>query len=192
LSGRRSLAFGLAIVLSAGCGEGTLIFGGDFDDKPASLTVSGDVKDQTPANATRDVVVFVFTNLTDASLAAGPPYEKYPRGPGGGFDTTAPPNFDDQESRLLDNAAAFRIPDVENGDLTIMFLLDDPQPDGQIDLGDPYAVFSENGKKLRGVKGGRTVNIPEIEILYDTVLEGGIATTDKDITTTIERDSGNN
>lgn len=174
--------------LFIGCGEGTLIFGGDFDDKPASLTVRGDVKDQTPSNATRDVVVFVFTDLTSAALAAGPPYEKYPRLPSGSLDTSAAPNFEDQESRLLDSSKEFNIPDVEAGDITIMFLLDDSEPDGEIDLGDNYALFFENDNKLQNVKGGRTVDIREIEILYDSDLDGGIATTDKDITSTIDRD----
>ena len=175
-----------------GCGDGTLIFGGDFDDKPASLTIAGDVDDQTPANASRDVVVFVFTNLTAAALAAGPPYEKYPRDSSGSLDPTQPANFLDQESRLLDAASAFNIPDVEAGTITVMFLLDDSQPDGQIDPGDQYALFIEDGNKLRNVKGGRTVNIPEIEILYDSDLDGGVATTDEDITTVIERDNDDN
>jgi hypothetical protein len=190
----RNGSLGATVILLTtlwGCGDGTLIFGGDFDDKPASLTVAGDVKDQTPANASRDVVVFVFTNLTAAALAAGPPYEKFPRNSSGSLDPTQPANFLDQESRLLDTAKTFSIPDVEAGTLTVMFLLDEPQPDGQIDPGDQYALFVEDGSKLRNVKGGRTVNIPEIEILYDSDLDGGVATTDEDITTVIERDDRN-
>ena len=175
-----------------GCGDGTLIFGGDFDDKPASVTVGGDVKDQTPSNPTRDVAVFVFTDLSAAALEAGPPYEKYPRTEDGSLDPSAPANFEDQESRLLDDAATFTIPDVESGSITIMFLLDEPQPDGQIDAGDEYAIFSDSEKDLNAVKGGRTVNVPEIEILYDSALHGGIATTTKTITKTIERDDDDN
>jgi hypothetical protein len=179
----------LTIVLStAGCGDGTLTFGGDFDDKPASLKVTGDVKDQTPSNATVDVVVFVFTNLTESALDAGPPFEKYPRDGNGSLDTSAPPNFIDQESLLLEGKS-FSIPSVENGNLTIMFLLDDPQPDGRIDPGDNYAIFEDDKGKLRAVKGGRTVNIPQIEILYDSDANGGIAFTDKDITTKITPDN---
>ncbi len=188
---RAVAALALACTLSA-CGEGTLLFGGDFDDKPASVRVRGDVKEQTPSNATRDVVVFVFTNLDAAALAAGPPYEKFPRDTGGSLDTSAPPNYDDQESRLLDNAGNFSIPDVESGTITIMFLLDEPDPDGEIDDGDDYAVFSENKSKLVGVKGGRTVTIPEIEIIYDTDPNGGTAFTDEDITTSIETESTDN
>jgi hypothetical protein len=185
-------ASGLALALllsSTSCGEGVYIFGG-INDEPASIRIKGDVKDQTPSNATRDVVVFVFTNITSSALAAGPPYDKYPLDGGGSVDTSATPNYDDQESRLLDNAGAFSIPDVEHGDITIMFLLDDPDPDGEIHLGDDYAVFSETEGKLRGVKGGRTVDIPEIEIIYDTDLNGGTALTDEDITTVIENDDG--
>jgi hypothetical protein len=186
----------LALVIGAaamfGCGDGTLIFGGDFDDKPASVTVGGDVKDQTPANATRDVVVFTFTDLTAEALDAGPPYEKYPRMDDGSLDPNAPANFKDQESRLLDNAGTFKIPDVESGSITIMFLLDEPQPDGQIDAGDDYAIFSDSDRDLNSVKGGRTVNVPEIEILYDSDLDGGIATTSKKITKTIEPDDDDN
>jgi hypothetical protein len=180
------------VVLAAGCGDGTLIFGGDFNDKPASLRLTGDIKNETPSNDVVDRVVFVFTDLTDAALAAGPPFEKYPRNDDGSLDTTAPPNFIDQESRLVDGRA-FSITDIENGDLTVMFLLDNPQPDGQIDAGDNYAVFQEDDGKLNDVKGGRTVNIPEIEIIYDDTDAGGVAFTDKDITTTITRneDSSN-
>jgi hypothetical protein len=110
----------------------------------------------------------------------------------GSLDPNAPANFKDQESRLLDNAGTFKIPDVESGSITIMFLLDEPQPDGQIDAGDDYAIFSDSDRDLNSVKGGRTVNVPEIEILYDSDLDGGIATTSKKITKTIEPDDDDN
>jgi hypothetical protein len=183
---RLATAIALA-ALAAGCGDGTLIFGGDFDDKPPSLSVTGDIKSEAPSNDVVDKVAFVFTDLTAEALAAGPPFEKFPRNSDGSLDTTAPPNFIDQESRLVDGRS-FSIADVEDGDLTVMFLLDDPQPDGQIDSGDNYAVFQEDDGKLENVKGGRTVNIPQIEIIYDNTQSGGIAFTDEDITTTIERD----
>lgn len=186
------LPLALCAAAMFGCGDGTLLYGGDFSDKPASVTVTGDVKEQTPSNATRDVVVFVFTDLSATALAAGPPYEKFPRTAGGSLDTSAPANFEDQESRLLGDAGGFNIPDVESGSITIMFLLDEPQPDGQIDAGDDYAVFVDSDRDLNAVKGGRTVRVPEIEILYDADLDGGIATTDENITTTIERDDGDN
>ena len=178
----------LLALLLGGCGEGTLLFGGDFKDKPASLKVTGDIKSEAPANDIVDRVVFVFTDLEPAALAAGPPFEKYPRNSDGELDTSAEPNFLDQESRLIDGQS-FSIPDVETGDLTVMFLLDDPQPDGQIDPGDNYAVFEDDQGKLRDVKGGRTVDIPRIEIIYDNTQGGGVAFTDEDITTTISRES---
>ncbi len=62
---------------TSGCTGDTIEFGsvGD-DDDVGTVTFGGDIRDVTPRNPARDLVIFVFTDLTAAALAAGPPFDE--------------------------------------------------------------------------------------------------------------------
>ncbi len=151
-----ALAFTL---FSSGCGEGTLLFGGEPGNIDTFVTVAGNIHNVTPVSA-RDVVVFVFTNLAQSAL-----------------DTCSfndPKDFDDGELVVLPNGSFdFSLSRVQGGDLTVVFLLDkaSTQADGQIDAGDPIAVLDDPDNRLLGVQSPLKVTIERVDITFSA--EGG-------------------
>jgi len=143
------------VVLVAACGEGVIIFGGDPDNgnNNDTIVVNGDIDDVQPANAIRDIIAFVYVDLDPTDLAAGPPFNVS--------------GTSDSESAVVGTDDTFSLSDVQRGDLTVIFLLDDTVGDGSIDAGDTCAVlFDENGR-LDNVNAGRQVDIQAIDIFFD-------------------------
>ncbi len=128
-------------------------FGGDTDDTTTFVTVAGDIDDVTPVTA-RDLVVFVFTELTQAAL-----------------DSCSFDEFSDGELAVVSGGSgAFTIGNIEGGDLTVVFLLDNAgdQADGQIDSGDPIAVLADPDGDLRGVRPQLQVTVEQIDITFSS------------------------
>ncbi len=120
----RVLAMVLIAAASAHCGNGTLEYGGDRDNTKTVVTIRGTLDDVIPVT-TRDIVVFAFTNLRDPGVFQ---------------------DFDDGETVVIAaGSSEFSIADVDSGDITVVFLLDDPgnEADGQIDDGDPIATLAD-------------------------------------------------
>jgi len=151
----RSVALLLTCLLCAGCAEGTLVFG--VNPNPGTsdnIVVSGDIDDVTPPNVQRDLVVFVFTNVAD---------------PGTWTD------YDDAEAVVVEaSSSAFTVDDISPGGLSVVFLLDDTDPDGSIDAGDPVAVLSDPEGRLDNVSPSRLVELS----LVDLDFNNGTATAD--------------
>ncbi|RMD81422.1 MAG: hypothetical protein D6815_11845 [Candidatus Dadabacteria bacterium] len=149
-------------VLAAACGEGTLVFG--VGPKEDSISVTGTINNVTPPNATRDIVVFVFTNLRDPGTFR---------------------SFTDAESVVVASGSnQFTLSGVSPGDLTVVFLLDDVTPDGSIDPGDPFATLEDPNRVLENVSGGRTVQIEAVDITFESDADGGTASAERIRTTT--------
>ncbi len=142
--------------LVAGCAKGTLIFGvGPSND---SVTVSGTINNTTPVNATRDIVVFVYTDLVDPGTFL---------------------SFGDAESVVVAaGSSSFELTGVSPGDLTVVFLLDDATPDGAIDAGDMYATLDDPSGFLESVPGNRRVELDAVDIVFESDADGGTATAD--------------
>ena len=139
-----------AIAATTGCGEGTYHFGGDFSDDSdsnRSVTVTGNVSDLFPPNAVRELVAFAYTDLTDADLAAGPPFN----------------SFKDAGSSVVDENDDFTLNRLSAGKITVIFLLDTPEPDGTIDPGDDCSVLVKSGS-LKNTKGGSTATLTDVEV----------------------------
>ncbi|MFT4569242.1 MAG: hypothetical protein ACI8TX_002288 [Hyphomicrobiaceae bacterium] len=146
---------GLCLAMTAACGEGTLEFGGDRDNTKTIVTVRGNVDDIIPVT-TRDIVVFVFTNLRD---------------PGTFRD------FDDGEIVVLATGSSeFTVPDVDRGDITVIFLLDEAgnNADGQIDEGDPIATLDDPDNELDDVRSGLTIEARDIDINFTDEPSGNL------------------
>jgi len=154
----RSRLIGACLALTLyGCGDGVICFGGnDCDndkDEDRTVTVEGNVNSVRPPNAVRDLVAFAYTGLQDA-----PPFTNYKHG----------------ESKIVSDDK-FSIPRVARGNITVVVLLDDPQPDGSIDCTtddagnitcDDCSVLRDRGK-LSDVPGGRKVTIEDMDIDFD-------------------------
>jgi hypothetical protein len=139
-----------ALIATAGCGEGTYHFGGDFSDDSdsnRSVTVTGNVSDLFPPNAVRELVAFAYTDLSDADLASGPPFN----------------SFEDAGSAVVDENGDFTLSRLSAGKITVMFLLDTPEPDGTIDPGDDCSVLVKSGS-LKNTKGGSTATLTDVEV----------------------------
>ena len=154
----RSLLIGACVALALwGCGDGVICFGSNDcdkdDDADRTVTVEGNVNSVRPPNAVRNLVVFAYTGLQGA-----PPFSNYKHG----------------ESKVVSNDN-FSIPRVSRGNITVVVLLDDPQPDGTIDCTsdndgnitcDDCSVLRDRGK-LSDVPGGRKVTIEDMDIDFD-------------------------
>jgi hypothetical protein len=176
---------------TVGCAEGKLVFGGkSLDKKTDNVVVAGTIDDTVPANPARDIVVFVYTNLRccdparqpDADIAfrsidfSMPPFDMY---------ELADLRFEDVEAvAVAAGSGDFEIDDVSDGDLTVVFLLDDPQPDGEANAGDLTAVL--DGDELDNVLSGRSVTISGIDVDFDADFPEGVATPDS-ITVAIDQ-----
>ena len=145
------------LLLQIGCGEGTVKLGGDRDDTETILTVTGTLDDVTPVT-TRDILVFVFTNLVDDGTFS---------------------SFDDGEVVVLPTTeSSFTLEDVDSGDISVIFLLDNAgdTADGTIDTGDPIAVLADPDDDLEDVRAGLTVTIERVDINFtDEELTSGLA-----------------
>lgn len=137
-----------ALLVLGSCSEGNVQFGGDRDENNNSiLTVKGTFDDILPVT-TRDIVIFIFTNLRDP----------------GTFQ-----EFDSGEVVVVKNGTIeFSMEQVESGDLTVVFLLDNPgtEADGQIDEGDPVAILDDPDKELEDTRSGLTIEIDDIDINF--------------------------
>ena len=148
---RRVTSCVLIASLLAGCGSGVVCFGGDCDgdddDDEKTVEVSGNVESVAPPNAVRDVVVFVYTSLASDDLADGPPFD----------------DFKDADAVVVSDDDTFSVDRISRGNLTIIVLLDAPEPDGTIDAGDECSVLRAGGD-LNDVRGGYSVEIEDLDI----------------------------
>jgi hypothetical protein len=147
----RLAALLLSSFLAASCGSGTVCFGGDCDnddddDEERTVSVMGNIDSVAPPNAVRDVVLFVYTELGSADLADGPPFD----------------DFKDADAIVVQNDE-FSLERISRGDLTVVLLLDAPEPDGTIDVGDECSVLLAGGD-LDDVSGGRQVEIEDLDV----------------------------
>jgi hypothetical protein len=141
--------------LLCGCGSGAVCFGGsdcgdDDDDDERTVSVQGNVDSVSPPNAVRDLVMFVYTGLDDADLADGAPFADFKSG----------------DAVVVDEDDKFALSRIARGHLTVIVLLDDPEPDGSIDAGDDCSVLRDGGD-LSDVAGGRLVTIEDMDIDFD-------------------------
>ena len=147
---KRLVALVLSVHLASGCGSGSVCFGGDCDndddDDERTVSVSGNIDTVAPPNAVRDVVVFVYTELVSADLADGPPFN----------------DFKEADAVVVEDDE-FSLERISRGDLTVILLLDAPEPDGTIDAGDECAVLLA-GDDLDDVSGGRLVEIEDVDV----------------------------
>jgi len=137
----------------AGCGEGSVCFGGNCgndsnNDDEETVTVEGNVDSVAPPNAVRDLVVFVYSALDADDRDNGPPFNDYKAA--------------DSDLVAVDDDT-FSMDRVRRGDLTVMFLQDASEPDGTIDPGDECSVLLDGGD-LNDVGGGRRVDVQDIDI----------------------------
>ena len=140
----------LAACVHVACGDGTLHFGGDFsddDNRNRTITTTGNVDNVAPPNSVLDLVIFVYSDLAADDLADGPPFT----------------DFKDAESAVVDENGDFDLSKISSGNLTVIFLQDQPQPDGTIDPGDPCSVLVKAGS-LRPVEGGRRVRLRDVDV----------------------------
>ena len=158
------LPFVLAL---CGCGSGVICFSGrdcNDDNKDRTVTVDGNLDSVSPPNAVRDIVAFVYTNLNPEDLADGPPFT----------------DFDYGESVVVSADDKFELTRVGQGKLTVIMLLDDPDPDGSIDSCDDSIQCAEcdagtcdecsvlrDGGDLSDVPGGRLVTIENMDVNFD-------------------------
>lgn len=136
----------------AACGSGSVCFGGNCgnnnnNDDEETVTVEGNVDSVVPPNAVRDVVVFAYTGLDSQDLADGAPFDDYK----------------DADSVVVTDEDTFSVDRVTRGSITVIVLLDAPDPDGVIDPGDECSVLLDGGD-LNDVNGGRRVDIRDIDI----------------------------
>ena len=151
----------LIVSLLSGCGSGSVCFGGDCDDDDdddddKTVLVDGNVDTVAPPNAVRDVVVFVYTGLDPSDLADGPPFD----------------SFRDADAVVLDDDDAFSLDRIARGNLTLVVLLDDPEPDGTVDAGDECSVLRAGGD-LDDIEGGRRVEIEDLDVDFRESSCGG-------------------
>ena len=179
----RSMLPAVVLAFSTACGDGVIQFGPDTDAGGGNnITVSGNISSVIVDNALRDVVVFVYTDLSSGvQLPQGLP----------GLTAS---DFTAVRTQVVGSGAArsFSLDNVRRGDLTIVFLQDQAtDPDGQIDDSDvsanAVAILDGEGR-LNPVRAGQSVNLVDIEIDLPTAA----ATADRiDITTTDDSSSGN-
>jgi hypothetical protein len=167
----------LACVLGA-CGEGTICFGVCDDVSQDNVIVSGNIieaEPTVPADPADDlsIVAFVYTDLTAAALAAGPPF--------------ASADYTDSEAAVVAETGTeqdtFSVSRITSGDLTVIFLRDDTG-DRRIDAGDLFAVLDDEDDSLVDVFNGRNVDVQDVTISFDVAPAGGVATAEDILVTT--------
>jgi len=163
----RASAIAVSVVaasLVAACGGSTLTYGGKTDDGVETVSVVGNIEQSTPLAASRDTVVFVYTDLVSLAglLAAPQTYSDYTDG----------------ELYVVEYGDSdFTVSGLAGGTLTIIFLRDGAgtNADGQIDSGDPVATLADPDGTLADVRAGQTVDIDDVDIDYNS----GTATADE-------------
>jgi hypothetical protein len=140
----------------AGCGDGSICFGGDCtgkdDDDENTVSMSGNVDSTLPPNASRSTYVFVYTALDTADLADGPPFDVYKNA----------------NAVTVDSDDAFELSRLRRGRLTVIFSRDsEPEPNGTIDPGDECSVLLDGGD-LSDVRGGQSVTLVDIDVEFST------------------------
>jgi len=166
---------------SLGCADGTLVFGGgnSTGSKDETVTLGGDIDDMlvdtggggvTAPPAGRDIVVFVYSNLRWENGGSTTKFADidFTQPPGNAL-TLADFTFSDVEAVIIASGSrTFELSDITKGDLTVMFLLDDKDPDGQINTGDLVAVVDDPDDKLRDVAGSRNVTLEGVDVTFST------------------------
>lgn len=145
------------LVVPLGCGEGTVTFGGgdDNNNPNAQVTVEGNIDNVSPVSS-RGIVAFAY-NITDNS-------DRCPCPPD-------PSNSSSGKAIMLESGATtFSLSGLKAGPLGVVFLLDkaDNAADGQIDPGDPIAILDDIDCDLSDVKGGLTVTLKDVDILFSS------------------------
>ncbi len=144
-----------SLLVTAGCGDRTLEYGGNRDNTKTVVTVRGNIDDVVPVT-TRDIVVFVFTNLRDP----------------GTFQ-----DFDDGEIAVIESGSSeFTVTDVDRGHITVVFLLDEAgnNADGEINADDPIATLDDPDNELDDVRAGLTVEARDIDINFGDSASGNL------------------
>lgn len=146
----RLYTFLISIAFTA-CGDGTIKFGGGDQRTPDAIVVEGDVRDINPQVAGADTVVFVYTNLSDDA----PPFTHYEKQRSVAVSSTADPQV-------------FTVTQIASGNLTLVLLQDNVNnPDGTIDVGDPYAILSDPNNLLEDARGGETIRVSGVDVDFN-------------------------
>jgi hypothetical protein len=155
----RSMLPALVLACSTACGDGVIQFGPDTDAGGGNnITVSGNISSVIVDNALRDIVVFVYTDLSSSvQLPQDLP----------GLTSS---DFTAVRTQVVGSGAArsFSLDNVRRGALTVIFLQDRAtDPDGQVDesdvTSDSVAVF-DGESRLDPVRAGQSVNLADVEI----------------------------
>lgn len=164
------------LCLLAGCGDNDLELGTSDEEKPLQFgrggsnltlgaesgggrsgsrpveesTLDGNVFNLRPATL-RPAVVFAFIDLIDSQ---GP--DRFQ-------------NFRDAELGTLAEDRTFHIEHLAEGDLTIVFLLDEAgvNQDGTIDPGDPIAIFQDPAGLLRNLSANSRISLEDVDVTFN-------------------------
>ncbi len=182
---------GLIAATVLGCDGDTLTFGGGrLNEENDDVNVNGDVDDTRLQTASgtitatpvgRDLIVLVYTDLrccnANFSPATNTPFRL--------INFTVPPfdsveladlKFVDVETLIIaGDTGSFQVGDITDGDITVLFLLDETDPDGTADPGDPVAVVDDPDQRLVDVRPGRTLTLDTVDITFATNFPGGKA-----------------
>jgi hypothetical protein len=111
--------------------------------------LGGNIFNLRPATL-RPVVVFAFIDLIDSQ---GP--DRFQ-------------NFRDTELGTLAEDRTFHIEHLAEGDLTLVFLLDEAgvTQDGTIDPGDPIAIFQDPAGLLRNLSANSSITLEDVDVAF--------------------------
>ena len=143
----------------AGCGGGTVTFGGGGDggDK-FKVTVKGNVDAITPVTS-RDIVVFVYSIDDNSTRCACP---------GVPADAIASVG---KAAVLPSGTTEFSLTGLDSGPIGIVFLLDNAGnlADGEINAGDPIAVLDDVDCQIDSVAGNKTITLKDVDLSFASV-----------------------
>ena len=145
----------LAAILAVapnGCGDGTLNYGGSLEETADTVTLRGNIDDVVPVTTGRDIQVFVYVNMVDSTAFLANP-ENYS-------------SFDDGEAATVDPVTSeFSVGNLSSGNLTVFFLLDEAQADGEINTGDTdVALLADPNQDLTNIYGGQTMVLENVDL----------------------------
>jgi hypothetical protein len=151
----------LAILLTAGCGEGTLHLGGggDGDDDDGTVEFRGTIDDVLPVSS-RDIVAFVYSlNEDDDSCPC-------PGLPPGGI--AALDELDGKAAVMESGEFEFHVSGLDSGPFRVIFLLDKAgdDADGHIDDGDDIAILDDVDCELDDVGANLTVTLEDVDLNF--------------------------
>ena len=138
--------------LQFGHGGSNLRFGADSGGGTSGTrpvedsALHGNIFNLRPATL-RPVVVFAFIDLQDPDRFQ---------------------NFRDTEVGTLAEDRTFHIEHLAEGDLTVVFLLDESgvNQDGTIDPGDPIAIFQDPAGLLRNLSANSTITLEDVDVTF--------------------------